>query len=340
MDLTTKYLGLKLRTQLVVSASPLSNEIDDIKLMEDCGASAVVLHSLFEEQIEMEERAFHFHVSSHMDTSAESSTGFLPNFTDFIFDSEHYLEHIQKTKATVSVPVIGSLNGITRGGWENYSKLIEQAGADALELNFYDLPTEPSHSCVDIETRYIDILKSIRAQVKIPLSIKLSPFYSSLPHFVQQLSAAGANGIVMLNRLYQPDIDIETLKTVPSLYLSDSSELALRLRWLAILEPHFKGSMAVAGGVHTTVDVIKSLMAGAATAQMVSALMKNGPSHFNKIENELREWLAEHEYESIQQITGSMSLRTCPDPSAFGRTNYMKILHGWNVLMFPTEGSQ
>lgn len=333
MKLDVNYLGLKLKNPLMTGASPLTDNLDYIKKFEDAGASAITLRSLFEEQIQMEERAFHFHVASHADSSAEASSGFLPHFTDFAFDSEHYLEHIRKIKSMVGVPVIGSLNGITHGGWESYSKLIEQAGADALELNFYDLPTQPTHSCAEVEARYIEILKSIRSQVKIPLSVKLSPFFSSLPHFVMQLYAAGANGIVLFNRLYQPDIDIENLKTIPSLYLSDSSELALRLRWLAILEPHFKGSMAVAGGVHSTVDVIKSLMAGATTAQMVSAIMKQGPSLFTKIESELKQWLEEHEYESISQLRGSMSLRTCPDPSAFGRTNYMKILHGWNVLM-------
>lgn len=333
MKMDINYLGLKLKSPLMVGASPLTDRLDYIKKFEDAGASAIVLRSLFEEQIEMEERAFHFHVASHADSSAEASTGFLPNFTDFAFDSEHYLEHIRKIKETVSVPVIGSLNGITPGGWENYSKLIEEAGADAIELNFYDLPTDPTQNCMDVELRYIEILKHIRKLVKIPLSIKLSPFFSSLPHFVQNLTAAGADGIVLFNRLYQPDIDIENLQVKPSLYLSDSSELALRLRWLAILEPHFKGPMAVAGGVHTTVDVIKAIMAGATTTQMVSALMKHGPSHFVTIENELKQWLIEHEYESIDQLRGSMSLRTCPDPSAFGRTNYMKILHGWNVLM-------
>lgn len=333
MNLDVTYLGLKLKSPLTTGASPLTDSLDFIKKFEDAGASAIVLRSLFEEQIEMEERAFHFHVASHASSSAEASSGFLPQFTDFAFDSERYLEHIQKVKKTVSVPVIASLNGITSGGWESYSKLMEDAGADALELNFYDLPTDPSHSCIDVELRYIEILENIRALIKIPLSIKLSPFFSSLPHFVQKLTAAGANGLVLFNRLYQPDIDIENLQATPSLYLSDSSELALRLRWLAILEPHVKCSMAVAGGVHTTVDVIKALMAGATTAQMVSALMKHGPSHITKIETELRQWLIDHEYESLDQLRGSMSLRTCPDPSAFGRTNYMKILHGWNVLM-------
>lgn len=333
MKLNVNYLGLDLKSPLMVGASPLTDRLDYIKKFEDAGSSAIILRSLFEEQIEMEERAFHFHVASHIDSSAEAATGFLPHFSDFAFDSERYLEHIRKIKESVSVPVIGSLNGITHGGWESYSKLIEEAGADAIELNFYDLPTEPTHSCQDVESRYIEILKSIRKQVKIPLSIKLSPFFSSLPHFVQQLQSAGANGIVLFNRLYQPDIDIENLQVKPSLYLSDSSELALRLRWLAILEPNYNGHMAVAGGVHTTVDVIKAIMAGATVTQMVSALMKNGPNHFHHIEAELRQWLIDHEYESINQLRGSMSLRTCPDPSAFGRTNYMKILHGWNILM-------
>lgn len=332
MNLSVDYLGLKLKSPLVLGASPLTDRVDLVRKFEDGGASALVLRSLFEEQIRMEERAYHHHVASHTDTSAESATGFLPNFSDFTFDSDSYLEHIQKVKSAVSIPVIGSLNGVTSGGWENYSKLIEEAGADALELNFYDLPTDPSDTCQNVETRYIEILQTIRQQVKIPLCVKLSPFFSSLPHFVQQLSECGANGLVLFNRLYQPDIDIENLQIQPTLHLSDSSELSLRLRWLAILEPNFKGSLAVAGGVHTMEDVIKSFMAGATVAQMVSAIMKHGAKHFHKIEAELRHWLVEHDYESLEQLRGSMSLRTCPDPSAFGRTNYMKTLHGWNIL--------
>lgn len=333
MNLEVNYLGLKLKSPLMTGASPLTDSLDYIKKIEDAGAGALVLRSLFEEQIAMEENAYHFHVSSHRDASAESSTGFLPQFSDFAFDTDHYLEHIQKAKAAVKIPIIGSLNGVTPGGWESYSKMIEEAGADALELNFYDLPIDPNETGSDLETRYLEILKTIRDMVKIPLSVKLSPFYSSLPNFVQKLSMAGANGIVLFNRLYQPDIDIENLVVKSTLQYSPSSELALRLRWLAILEPNFKGSMAVSGGIHNTVDVIKSLMTGATTIQMVSSLMKMGPAYITTVENELREWLVSHEYESLSQLRGSMSLRTCPDPAAFGRTNYMKILHGWNVLM-------
>lgn len=333
MNIEVNYLGLKLKSPLMTGASPLTDNLDYVKRIEDAGASAIVLRSLFEEQIVMEERAYHFHVSSHMDASAESSSGFLPHFQDFTFDTDHYLEHVQKVKSAVSIPVIGSLNGITHGGWESYSKMIEEAGADALELNFYDLPTDPDHSCLDVESRYVDILKSIRTLVKIPLSVKLTPFFSSLPHFVQKLSNSGANGVVLFNRLYQPDIDIDNLVAKSTFHFSESHELALRLRWLAILEPHFKGSLSAAGGVHSVEDVIKAIMAGASTTQMVSAIMKHGPTYFSKIESELKKWLIDHEYESLNQMRGSMSLRTCPDPSAFGRTNYMKILHGWNVLM-------
>ncbi len=332
MKMEVNYLGLKVKSPIMMGASPLTDNLDFIKKYEDAGVSAIVLRSLFEEQIQMEEKAYHFHVESHSDSSAESSLGFLPQFTEFAFDSEHYLEHIRKIKSSVRIPVIASLNGITHGGWEHHARLIEQAGADALELNFYDLPTETFETSLMVEDRYVEILKSIREKVKIPLSVKLTPFFSSLPNFVQKLSEAGANGVVLFNRLYQPDIDIENLKTVSTLTLSDSSELALRLRWLAILEPHFKGSMAVSGGVHTTKDVIKSIMTGASVTQLVSALMKHGPSHVGKIESELKQWLVDHEYESIDQLRGSMSLRTCPDPSAFSRANYMKILHGWNVL--------
>ena len=331
MKLDVTYLGLKLKSPLMTGASPLTDHLDYSKKLEDAGAAAIVLRSLFEEQIQMEERAFHYHVESHSHSFAESASGFFPSFTDFAFDCDHYLEHVRKTKEAVNVPVIASLNGITAGGWESYSRRIEEAGADALELNFYDLPADPTHSCADVEARYIEILKDIRKLVKIPLSVKLSPFFSSLPHFARQLAEAGANGLVLFNRLYQPDIDIEKLEARPYLHFSDSNELALRLRWLAILEPHNHGSLAAAGGVHTSVDVIKALMAGATTVQMVSALMKNGPSLITQVESELRKWLLEHEYESLEQLRGSMSLRHCPDPSAFGRSNYMKTLHGWSI---------
>ena len=332
MNLSTKYLGLSLKSPLMPGACPLADTLDGVRKLEDAGASAIILRSLFEEQIENEERAFQHHVSSHDSASAESAGGFFPSFQDFAFDTEHYLEHLRKVKAAVSVPVIGSLNGISHGGWERYSRLIEEAGADALELNFYDFATESADSCLTVEARYIEILKSIRAMVKIPLSVKLSPFFSSLPNFASQLEQAGANGVVLFNRLYQPDIDIESLTVNSSLRLSDSSELALRLRWIAILEPHLKGSIGLSGGVHTAQDAIKSVMVGASAVQMVSALLKNGPSYLTKIEKELSQWLQDHEYVSLEQMRGSMSLRTCPDSSAFVRSNYMKMLHGWSVL--------
>ncbi|MGK5085632.1 dihydroorotate dehydrogenase-like protein [Bdellovibrionota bacterium FG-1] len=332
MDLTTSYLGITLKNPLMLGSSPLTDELNKIRAFEDSGASAIVLRSLFEEQIKMEERAFIHHVESHGAASAEAADGFLPAFDDFALDTEHYLEHIQKIKARVGIPVIGSLNGITPGGWERYSKLIEEAGADALELNFYDLPTDPLNTCMDVEARYLEILRNIRQMIKIPLAVKLSPFFSSLPHFVMELKKNGADGIILFNRLYQSDIDIEALQVKPVLHLSHSSELALRLRWLAILEPHFQGSLAVSGGVHSVTDAIKAIMAGASVVQMVSAIIKQGPQHFTQIQRELVQWLTEHEYTSLSQLRGSMSLRTCPDPSAFGRVNYMKTLHGWNVL--------
>lgn len=331
MNLRVKYLGLDLKSPLMPGASPLMDNLDMIKRYEDAGVSAITLRSLFEEQIKMEERAYEHHVESHGGSFVEASGGYLPILDEFAFDTEHYLEHVRKVKSSVGVPVIGSLNGITHGGWEKYAKLIEEGGADALELNFYDLPTDPSLTSLDIENRYIEILKSIRSMVKIPLAVKLSSFFSSLPNFTQRLYEAGADGIILFNRLFQPDIDIEELQVKPSLHLSESNELALRLRWLAVLEPYFKGSLAASGGVHTTTDAIKAIMTGAHVVQMVSTLMKHGPKYVTKMENELTQWLIDHEYESLAQMRGSMSLRTCPDPAAFGRTNYMKILHGWEV---------
>lgn len=331
MNTSVNYLGLHLKSPLMVGASPLSDNLDMVKRMEDSGCSAIVLRSLFEEQIEMEERAFHHNVDAQASSSPEAAGGFFTAFKDFEFDTSHYLEHLRKVKKSVGVPVIASLNGVTPGGWERFAKLIQEAGADALELNFYDLPTDPAENSGAVEARYLQVLKDIRKTVKIPLSVKLTPFFSSLLNFTQQLSAAGANGVVLFNRLYQPDIDVESLEVNTGLALSDSSELSLRLRWLAILEPHFKGSMTVSGGVHTAIDAIKSIMTGASGVQMVSAIMKHGPHHFANVELQMKEWLEEHEYESLEQMRGSMSLRTCPNPAAFSRTNYMKMLHGWSV---------
>jgi dihydroorotate dehydrogenase (fumarate) len=332
MNLETKYLGLQLKNPLIMGASPLGDSLERVQALEEAGAAAIVLRSLFEEQIEMEERAFHHHVESHSGGFAEAAGGYLPPFTDFALDTDHYLEHLRNLKKRLEIPVIGSLNGVTPGGWESYARRIEEAGADALELNLYDLPADPTQDSLAVESRYIQIVKDLRSLIKIPLAVKLSPFYSSLPNFVMRLSQAGADGVVLFNRLYQPDIDIKTLQVKTALTLSDSSELALRLRWVAILEPHFQGSISVSGGVHTTADAIKALMTGATTLQMVSAIIRNGPSHFKKLEQEIRNWLDENEYESLDQLRGSMSLRTCPDPAAFGRSNYMRTLHGWSVL--------
>ncbi len=337
MNLETKYLGLKLKNPLILGASPLADKVETVQRLEEAGASAIVLRSLFEEQIQMEDQAIEHHVERHGGAFSEAASGFFPALSDFALDTGQYLEQIRKIKQKVSIPVIGSLNGVTSGGWEYHSKLIEEAGADALELNFFELPTETDESAADIEKRYIEILKHIRAMVKIPLAVKLSPFFSSIPNFVKSLKEAGADGVVLFNRLYQSDIDIESLEVRPILHLSSSSELGLRLRWLAILEPHFPGLLAVSGGVHTSSDVIKSLMAGASVIQLVSTILKHGPEQFRILEQELLDWLEKNEYESLDQLRGSMSLRTCPDPSAFGRANYMKILRGWSLS---STGSQ
>lgn len=329
MNLETKYLGMTLKNPLSTGSSPATDSVDEVKRLEDAGIGAIVLRSLFEEQIDQEEMAYQVHVEQQRGSYAEASGGFLPEINEFVFDTDHYLEHIHALKSAVQIPVIASLNGVSHGGWEMYATLLQQAGADALELNFYDLPTNPMESSADLEGRYLSIFRSIRKMVKIPLAVKLSPFFSSVPNFAHQLSEAGADGIVMFNRLYQPDIDIEHLSVRQSLHLSDSAELPLRLRWLAILEPQFKGSMAVSGGVHNAHDVIKSVMAGAHCTQMVSAILKHGAPHVSKVLKDLTRWLEEHEYPDLKTMRGSMSLRTCPDPAAFSRANYMKILLGW-----------
>ncbi len=328
MDLSTTYLGLNLAHPLMVGASPLVDDLDTVKRLEDAGASALVMHSLFEEQITREQEGTLLDMELHAESNAEALSYF-PNPEDFRLGPEQYLEQLLRIKQAVGVPVIGSLNGITSAGWLHYGKLMEQAGADALELNVYYLATDPAESSAAVEKRTLDLVRALKAEVKIPLAVKLSPFFSSLAHFAVELEAAGANGLVLFNRFFQPDIDPEALEAVPSLQLSSSQDLLLRLRWLAILHGHLKGSLAVTGGVHTGQDALKAVMAGASAVQMVSALLLHGPARLAQVRAELAEWLEEHEYESLQQALGSMGLQKCPNPQAFTRANYMRILNGW-----------
>lgn len=328
MDLHTDYLGLSLAHPFMPGASPLVDDLDTVKRLEDAGASAIVMHSVFEEQVTMAHERYLEDLEAHTHSFAEASS-FLPEPSEFRLGPDAYLEQIRRIRACVRVPVIASLNGVTPSGWLDYAKLIEQAGAHALELNVYHVATDPEEPGTLVEKRTLDILAAVRASVSIPLTVKLSPFYSSLSSFAAELEHAGARGLVIFNRFYQPDIDIEALEVDPHLHLSDSTELLLRLRWLAILSAQRKLDLAVSGGVHTPEDAIKALMAGATAVQMTSALLRHGPSHLTTILEGVRAWMITHEYESLAQLRGSMNLARCPDPLHFERGNYIKLLQAW-----------
>lgn len=330
MNLTTEYLGLKLKNPLLPGASPLVDSLDMVRRLEDAGAPAVVMHSLFEEQITLEARAEMEDVDSHEFSFAEATT-YLPSADDFALGPDRYLEQISRIKTAVGIPVIGSLNGVTPGGWTHYARLIQDAGADALEVNIYYLPTDPTKTCADVEAQVLDVVQRVTTTVTIPVSVKLSPFFSALPNLARQLQDAGAKGLVLFNRFYQPDLDPEELDVKPTLQLSDPYELRLRLRWLAILSATTSLDLSASGGVHTGLDAIKAVMAGANTVQMVSVLLRQGPGHFREILKFFERWLDEREYESMEQLRGSLNLQTCPDPSAFERANYLKILQSWSA---------
>jgi dihydroorotate dehydrogenase (fumarate) len=328
MNLSTTYLGLKLAHPLMAGASPLVDDMGMVKRQEDAGAAAIVMHSLFEEQITREEQGTILDMELSSNSSAEAIS-FFPKPDEFRLGPETYLEQIRRIKAAVAVPVIASLNGTTAAGWLRYGKLMQEAGADALELNVYYLPTNAKESSANVEKRTLDIVRAVKAEVKIPVAVKLSPFFSSLAHFAGELEAAGADGLVLFNRFFQPDINVEELVAEPSLQLSGPGDLLLRLRWLAVLHGHVKGSLAVTGGVHDGIGALKAVMAGADAVQMVSALLIHGPERLSQARAGLAEWLEEHEYESLAQARGSMSLLKCPNPQAFTRANYMRILNGW-----------
>lgn len=328
MDLSTTYLGFRLPHPFMPGASPMVDNLDVVKRLEDAGAAAIVMHSLFEEQIMREQISTAHHTEVHAESFAEA-TSIFPNAGQFALGPEEYLNQIQKIKRSVAVPVIASLNGISPGGWTSYAKKIEQAGADALELNVYYLATDPLETGSAVEGRSIAVLQAVKRAVKIPVAVKLGSFYSSLVHHVRELDHAGADGIVVFNRFYQPDIDIDELAVVPTLFLSNSSELRLRLRWLAALSGRVRSSLAATGGVHTPIDAIKAVMAGAHAVQVVSALLQHGPEYLKELRDGMARWMEEHEYDSLVQMQGSMSLERCPDPASFERANYMKVLEGW-----------
>jgi dihydroorotate dehydrogenase (fumarate) len=330
MDLSTTYMGLILPNPLVVSASPLCEDIDNIRKMEDAGAAAVVLHSLFEEQIDIESQD----LSRQLDYAAESfaeALTYLPDMTGYNRGPEGYLNHLRQAKDAVGIPVIGSLNGTSPGGWVRYAREIEQAGADALELNIYFLPTDLDVSGAEIEERYCDLVRQVKETVRIPVAVKLSPYFSAMANMAQRLDRAGADALVLFNRFYQPDFDLEGLEVVPTLTLSSSQELLLRLHWVAVLYGGVRPDLAVTGGVHTAQDVLKAMMAGASVAMMTSALLKHGIGHLSHVRTELVRWMEEHEYHSIAQMQGSMSRRAAARPLAFERGNYMKVLRSYSL---------
>lgn len=328
-DLTTNWLGLKLEHPVFPGASPLVDDLDMVKRLEDAGASCITMHSLFEEQLVAEQMAAHRHMDAWTEANAEAH-GWFPSTADFALGPDAYLEQIRKIREAVKVPVVGSLNGTTPGGWIDYAKQIEQAGASALELNLYALPSDPGQDAHSIEQEQHFIIRKVKASVKIPIAVKLSPFYSSLPNFARSLEAEGIAGLVLFNRLYQPDIDPENLALNRVLHLSDPSELLMRIRWLAILSAKTKLPLAASGGVHETEHVIKALMAGANAVQVVSELLKNGPKRITTMRDGLKLWLEEHEYDSVTQLIGSMNLERSPDPSGYERANYVKLLQGYH----------
>jgi dihydroorotate dehydrogenase (fumarate) len=330
MDLTTNYLGLTLKHPFMPGASPMVDDLDTVKRLEDAGASAIVMHSLFEEQIEREQARTLEDVESNVDAFAEA-TSFFPRPSEYRLGPHAYLEQLRRIKAAVAVPVIASLNGVTASGWLSYAQLLEQAGASAIELNPYYVATDPSESAVAVEQRTLDIVAAVKNSVSVPVAVKLSPFHSSLANLAAKLEAAGAAGLVLFNRFYQPDIDIDKLEVVPTLRLSDSSELLLRLRWLAILSGRTTLKLACSGGVHSDGDALRALAAGAETVQLVSALLKHGPGHLTVVRDGVTRWLEEHEYESLAQLRGSMNLARCPEPAMFERGNYMRILQSWRA---------
>lgn len=325
MDVTTTYMGMQLKNPLVPSASPLSEKIDGIRRMEDAGAAALVLFSLFEEQITYEARELDHYLSAGTESFAESLTYF-PQQEDFILGPDEYLEHIRKAKEAVGIPIIGSLNGVSAGGWIDYARKIEAAGADALELNIYYIPTDPDLASADIEGVYLGHLRTVRSSVKIPVAMKLSPFFTNLASMAKRLDQAGADALVLFNRFYQPDIDLENLEVVPNLLLSTPQSMRLPLRWIAILHGHVKASLAATSGIHNAEDVIKMLMVGADVTMLASTLLRNGIGRLTEILEGMKVWMEKHEYESVRQMQGSMCQKSCAEPSTFERAHYMKAL--------------
>ena len=335
-DLTTRYLGMQLRTPLVAAASPLSQEIANIRSLEDAGASAVVLYSLFEEQLRQESLELDFYLSEGSESHPESIQ-FFPQPSEFHLGPDEYLDHIRKAKAAVKIPVIASLNGSSVGGWIQYATQMQEAGADALECNIYWIVTDPNMSSADVEQHYLDILQAVKSAVTIPVAVKVSPFFSNMANMAKRLDAAGANGLVLFNRFYQPDIDLETLELNPRVLLSTPQAMRLPLTWIGILYGRVQASLAATSGIHGAEDVIKLLMVGANVTMLCSTLLRNGINHLRSIEQGVRQWMEAHEYESVQQMQGSMSQKNCSDPSAFERAQYMRAVKGIQHVMLSSR---
>ena len=328
IDLTTQYLGLKLRHPVVPSASPLSDSLDKIKQLEDAGAAAVVMYSLFEEQIVGESHLLDHYLSYGVDSFAEA-LDYFPEMDNYNVGPYAYLDLIRRAKESVAIPVIGSLNGVSTGGWVEYARMIEEAGADALELNIYSIPTDPALTGAEVEQMYLEVVRDVKAQSSIPLAVKVGHFFSSFANMAMRLAQAGADGLVVFNRFYQPDFDLERLEVVPNLTLSSAWELRLPLRWVSILHGRVPVDFAVTSGVHTYEDVLKAVMAGAGVTMMASELLRNGVQRIGLIVQEIERWLEVHEYHSLGQARGSMSQQNVAEPAAFERANYMKVLHSW-----------
>lgn len=328
MDLTTTYLGMTLKNPLVPSASPLSRHIDNIRRMEDKGAAAVVMYSLFEEQIEHESLALD-HFLDYGSQSFAEALSYFPELENYNVGPDEYLNLVSSAKQAVDIPIIGSLNGITTGGWIDYAQKIEQAGADALELNIYYIPTDPDLAAAQVEQRYLNIVQGVRQSINIPIAVKLSPYFSATANMAKRLGAVGADGLVLFNRFYQPDFDLAALEVVPHLVLSTPFEMRLPLRWIAILYGQVEVDLALTSGVHDYDDVLKGLMAGANVVMMTSELLTHGIDRLDEILRGMVTWMEEFEYESVRQMQGSMSQKYVADPTAFERANYMKVLESW-----------
>jgi dihydroorotate dehydrogenase (fumarate) len=330
-DLSTTYLGLRLKNPLVASASPVSKKVEKARQLEEAGIAAIVMYSLFEEQIIHESLEIDHFLTRNTDSYSEAMS-YLPDAGTYNLAPEKYLGHVSALKKALKIPVIGSLNGVSKGGWTKYARLIQEAGADALELNLYYLPTDLNLKSNEIEDAQVELVEEVKSAISIPLSIKLSPYITSLPNFAKRLADAGADGLVLFNRFYQPDFDLDELEIVHSLDLSTSAELRLPLRWISILYGKVKTDFALTSGVHTSKDVLKAMMGGAKVAMMASNLLHNGEQIVLSMLNELQEWMKEWEYESIQQMQGSMSQQAVKEPAAFERANYMKVLGSWKDL--------